>query len=70
MRSCVERIQACDWLCAFQNVNPAEGYCVAIGFLSSSGVVGLFRLYDDGGVDTKREKENRKIPFLARTEET
>lgn len=40
--------QSCDWLCSFQTVNPADGCCVAIGFLpSSSGAVGHFRLHDD-----------------------
>lgn len=52
-----------DWLPVFQTVNPADRRCVAIGFLSSYGAVGYFRLHDDDGVDTKREKENRKIPF-------
>lgn len=44
----VDFIQSCDWLCSFQNGNPADGCCVAIGFLpSSSGAVGHFRLHDD-----------------------
>lgn len=67
MWSAVGGIQACDWLCAFQNVNPADGCCVAIGFLSScAGVVDLFRLHDDDGIDTKKKKEkgNRKNIFL------
>lgn len=64
LRSSAGRMQTGDWLGAFQTVAPADGYCVAIGFLSSSEDVGYFRLHDDDGVDTKREKENRKIAFL------
>lgn len=48
-----------DWLCAFQNVNPADGCCVAIGFLSSSGTLGHFRLNDDDAT-ASIQKERRK----------
>lgn len=58
-----------DWLRAVQNVAPAGGSGLVIGFLSSSSeALGHFRLHD--GVATKREKENRKIPPLAIAVET
>lgn len=63
------RLENCDWLRAFQNVGPAGGSGLVIGFLSSSSeALGHFRLHD--GVVTKREKENRKIPPLAIAVET
>lgn len=60
-------MQACDWLCPFQNVDPADGCFVTIGSLSSSsGAFGHFRLRD--GVDTK--KERRKTgKYLSWTEQ-
>lgn len=47
-----------DWLCEFQNVNPADGCCVAIGFLSS-GALCHFRLHDDDAT-ASIQKERRK----------
>lgn len=54
-------MRARDWLRSFQTANPADGRRVAIGFLSSSaGAFDLFRLHEDDGVDTKKEREGKQ----------
>lgn len=57
--SSAEETRTCDWLCEFQNVNPAHGCFVAIGFLSSSGPRCHFRLHDDDAT-ASIQKERRK----------